>query len=109
MEEEKKLLIMRILGILGAILPLLNGFMFFLTGGIISIIGGILYIAVAIVLIIMCIKPNKPIPFKGLLLLILGIVIIVLGFAFSTDMGMVGIVISGIIVAIAGILDYVIK
>ncbi len=110
MEEKQKLLIMKILVILGVIICLFNIIMAFI--GDISVseaISAFAFIAIAIILIIMLIKPDGPIPFKGLIILILGIVMLVLGFVLSMGMGLVGVVIGGISLVIAGILDLVIK
>ncbi len=107
MEEGKKLLIMRILVIIGALILLLNFFVDIASGSVNYVIL-ILYPAIAIFLIIICLKPDV-IPNKGILLLILGIVILILGILFNFGLGLVGIIIAGILVALAGILDLVIK
>ena len=106
MEEAQKLIIMRILIIIGVIVLILN---FIMEIAALNIrISGILYLIIAIVLIIICIKPNE-IPQRGYLLLILGIVILIIGIFYNTGIGLVGIIIAGILVALAGILDLFIK
>ena len=106
MEESKKLLILRILLIIAAILLIIN---------IIPNIGQsnlsistILYPIIAVVLIVIAIK-IEDIPMREYILLILGIVILILGFAFNHGMGLVGVLIAAILVILAGIIDMAIK
>ncbi len=106
MDEAKKLLIMRILIILAAIILLLS----FIMDLVMLTIGAatITWIIIPIVLILICLKIDA-IPKVEFILIILGIVIIILGAFLNFGMGLFGPIIAGILVILAGIIDIAIK
>ncbi|MFW9879860.1 MAG: hypothetical protein ACFFG0_42850 [Candidatus Thorarchaeota archaeon] len=94
--------IAQILAILGGIVALIEAIMSLAGGrGIVEydlglvnrVIAAIIAIVLAIIVLLSALKPDNPIPFNGILLIILGIVMII----FSSLIG-------GILVLIAGIL-----
>ena len=106
MDEKTKLLIMRILIIIAAILLIIS----FIMDLVMLSIGAatIVWIIIPVVLILICWKIDA-IPQRAYILIILGIVIIILGVIYNFGMGLVGPIIAGVLVILAGVIDIAIK
>ena len=97
-----KEIIINILVIIGAALEFVIFLINILNFNIEGTYRGIIYLAIAIVLLLMVLRPGKPIPLNGLLLLFIAIICIVLAFLFWIDPLTL---IAGILVLIASILE----
>ncbi len=105
MEESKKLLILRILLIIAAIFLIINIIPNIMQKPSTTLI---LYPIIAVVLIVIAIK-IEDIPMREYLLLILGIVIMILGFWLNEGGGLISVILAAILVILAGLLDLAIK
>ena len=92
--------IMKVLGILGAIIGIIlgiaslagGGFGIYWAGLFGRIIRAIILIVLSLIVLLSCVKPSNPFPFNWIFILIMGIIILIFGN-----------LIAGIIIIIAGI------
>ena len=95
MENDR---IMYWLALIGAIIGIIQAVIGFFWAGWLGVIGSILALIIALIILLATLKPDNPIPFSGLVLLILGILLLIFG-SF----------IGGILVIVAGIIGLVTK
>jgi hypothetical protein len=86
------------LALIGGIIGIIEAVIGFFWAGWLGVIGSILALIIALIIIFATLKPDAPIPFSGLVILILGILLLI----FGSFLG-------GILVIIAGIIGLVKK
>jgi hypothetical protein len=93
-------LIAKILAIIGAVIFIIVGIFDLVNFNLLGTLLAIIYFGMAVVLILMFIKPGEPIPLNGYLILLIAVIGIVLALIYGNVLLLVG----GILVLIAGIL-----
>lgn len=93
-------LIAKILAIIGAVIFIIVGIFDLINFNLLGTLLAIIYFGMAVVLILMFIKPGEPIPLNGYLILLIAVIGIVLALIYGNVLLLVG----GILVLIAGIL-----
>lgn len=99
---------MRFLAIIGAILIVIVAILDFMEfPNLLTVAFGIIWFVIGIILLMSCFKPNNPVPYNEVFILIIGILTIVLAFALQSvglNPGFIIPLIAGIMITIGGII-----
>ncbi|MFX0187814.1 MAG: hypothetical protein ACFE8A_08765 [Candidatus Hodarchaeota archaeon] len=91
---------MKFLAIIGAILVIIVAIIHFIGfPNLVSIAYGLIWFVIGLIILMSCFKPDNPIPFNEAFILIMGIIVLVLGFVMGFN---IIAIIAGIIIIIGG-------
>jgi len=90
---------MKFLAIIGAILVIIVAIWNFIGfPNLMSVAIGLIWFVIGLIILMSCFKPNNPVPFNEAFILIMGIIVLVLGFVFFNLIA----IIAGIIIIVGG-------